>query len=393
MKKKLAILLCLVMVFGSLYGCGAKNDVQEESNKIKVVTTIFPVYEWVRNVIGDEAENVDLTMLLGNGVDLHSYQPTAGDIKSIKECDVLVYVGGESDDWIEDAVKEASNKDMKVINLMEMLGSSKKVEEMVEGMEESHHHHHDHDEDHDKEEANHHDHDKNHDKEEAHGHDHDEDHDKEEAHHHNHDEDHDKEEAHGHDHDEEHDGEHHHHDGEIEYDEHMWLSLKNAKLAVSEILKVMREIDKDNMSVYEENANGYISELDNLDIEYLEAVKHSKKKTLVFGDRFPFRYLVDDYNLEYYAAFIGCSAETEASLNTILFLANKVDEKKLKAVMTIEGKNHNIAETVVENAKTKDLKILTLDSMQATTKEDVANGATYLQIMKENLEVLKEALK
>ena len=182
------------------------------------------------------------------------------------------------------------------------------------------------------------------------------------------------------------------HDHEEEADEHVWLSLKNAKTLVDAISNALQELDPDNKDAYAANAAAYIEKLSALDGAYQSAVDGAARKTVLFGDRFPFRYLVDDYGLRYYAAFAGCSAESEASFETVSFLAKKVDELKLPCVLTIEGKNHKIAETIVENTAEKNQKILTMDSMQSMTSKDAANGATYLSVMEQNLSVLKEAL-
>ena len=190
-----------------------------------------------------------------------------------------------------------------------------------------------------------------------------------------------------HDHEE---GEEHEH--EEEKDEHVWLSLKNAEVLVNAISKSLQEIDPDNKDTYAANSDAYVKKLSALDADYQAAVNAASNKTVLFGDRFPFRYLVDDYGLSYYAAFVGCSAETEASFETISFLAKKVDELKLPCVLTIEGAQHKIAETIVENTAEKNQKVLTMDSMQSTTSQDVANGTTYLSVMEKNLSVLKEAL-
>ena len=133
MKKMTALLLALMMLAGVLAGCGKPKDAGK-AGKLKVVTTIFPAYDWVRAILGDKAENAEITMLLDNGVDLHSYQPTADDIVKISDCDLFIYVGGESDEWVKNVLKNAVNKKMKVINLLEMLGDSVKTEEIVEGM-------------------------------------------------------------------------------------------------------------------------------------------------------------------------------------------------------------------------------------------------------------------
>lgn len=333
MKKYISILLAAVMAVCCLSACGQNNsstNTQAKDNndkQIKVVTTIFPEYDWVKEIAGDEVSNMDLTMLLDNGVDLHSYQPTADDIMKISDCDLFIYVGGESDAWVEDALKEAVNKDMKVINLLDVLGSSVKEEEVVEGME--------------------------------------------------------AEEEEEEDRAEE----------EPEYDEHVWLSLRNAKVLCKAIADDLAEIDTENADAYQENEKAYADKLDELDKKYQETVDAASQKTVLFGDRFPFRYMVDDYGLSYYAAFVGCSAETEASFETITFLAGKTDELGLKNIMTIEKSDQKIAKTIIENTKEKNQGILTLDSMQSTTSDDVKKGATYFSIMESNLNVLQEALQ
>ena len=334
MKNVFSALLAALMLAGMLAGCMNSSEVSMGSataapsqteapahTKISIVTTIFPEYDWVREILGDKADSAEITMLLDNGVDLHSYQPTADDIIKISDCDLFVYVGGESDGWVDDALKNATNKNRKVINLLEILGDSVKEEETVEGMQE--------------EEEN---------------------------------------------------------QEEKEYDEHVWLSLKNAKTLVGAISAALQELDPGNKDTYAANADAYVQKLSALDAEYQKAVSAGTYRTLLFGDRFPFRYLVDDYGLSYYAAFVGCSAESEASFETVSFLARKVDEGKLPCVLTIEGKNHKIAETIVQNTAGKNQKILTMDSMQSTTSQDVASGTTYLSLMEQNLDVLKEAL-
>ena len=336
MKKITALLLALFMLVAALAGCGKQNDTNQ-TDKLSIVTTIFPEYDWVREILGEKADNAEITMLLDNGVDLHSYQPTADDIVKISDCDLFIYVGGESDEWVEDALRNAANRNMKVINLLEVLGDSVKTEEIVEGMQEEEYEH---------------------------------------------------EDAEEHEHE---DAEEHEH--EEEADEHVWLSLKNAKMLVRVISKALQELDPDSKDIYAANADAYVKKLSALDAEYQTAVDAASNKTILFGDRFPFRYLVDDYGLRYYAAFVGCSAETEAGFETISFLAKRVDEWKLPCVLTIEGAQHKIAETIVRNTTTKNQKVLTMDSMQSTTTQDVKNGTTYLSVMEKNLSVLKEALR
>ena len=369
MKKTLALILSLML----LMSCTAIGAGLAEAQKINVVTTIFPIYDWVREAAGADAEKINLTLLLDNGVDLHSYQPTAQDILNISTADLFIYVGGESDEWVEDVLRTAMNPNLKAINLVEAMGDDIKMEEIVEGMEHEHDHDHDHDEDHD------HDHE---DEEEDHDHDHEE-----EEHDHDHDDDDDHEDG---DHD--HDHEEHDHEHEEEADEHVWLSLRNARKLTAVIADALAEIDPAAADHYKANAAAYIEKLDALDAQYTETVSSAAYKTLLFGDRFPFRYLADDYGLTYFAAFSGCSAESEASFETIIFLTKKMDELGLPAVLTIENPKTRIAETIVQNTAAKNQKILSMDSMQGTTSRDIQAGVTYLSVMEANLNVLKEAL-
>ena len=337
---------------------GGKSD-----GKLRIVTTIFPEYDWVREILGQNPAGAELTLLLDSGTDLHSYQPTAEDIMRVSSCDLFIYVGGESDKWVADALKESTNPNMVVINLMEVLGDSAREEELVEGMQES-----DHDHDHEHEDADHDD-----------GH---EDADHEEEH-----EDADHEEEHE---DADHDDNHDHQEAP-EYDEHVWLSLKNTKRFVDVITEKLAALDTANADTYKANAKTYDDALNKLDEDYAAFFANAKQKTLLFGDRFPFRYMIEDYKLNYYAAFVGCSAETEASFETITFLSGKVDELGLKSIYVLEGSNQKIAETIRNNTKSKDQKIVKLNSMQGVTKTEIEGGAKYLSIMQTNLEALKEA--
>ncbi len=476
----------------------AEADTPAEDKQMKIVTTIFPEYDWVKTILGDKASNTELTLLLDNGVDLHSYQPTAEDMVKISECDMFVYVGGESDEWVEDILDTVENEDMVVINLMDVLGDSVKDEEVVEGMEHEHEHEHAEIEESDikdrtlgefagewkslypmlnagdlEEYVEHH--------AEEHGEEprevkeellakwkceadkisvdgdkitftyadgktetasykyagfkavKDEDGDitgvryqfetdsadapkyvqfndhgfepsEEVAHFHIYygNESFDALDDFGANPYFVHDGLNADevlemlmggHDHEEENDEHVWLSLKNADVICANIAVELGNIDTANKDLYMSNYSAYKEQLTSLDAEYKAAVDAGKNKTLLFGDRFPFRYLVDDYGLDYFAAFTGCSAESEASFETIVFLSGKVDELGLSAIMTIEGANHKIAETVRDNTTSKDQKILTMNSMQSTTSGDIANGTTYLSVMTSNLDVLKEALQ
>ena len=333
MKHKTIILaLCAILVLSLFAGCSAGASTASSTTrpdltgkKLSVVATIFPVYDWTREIIGENADHVALTLLLDKGTDFHSYQPTVDDIYKISTCDVFIYVGGESDNkWVPDALTQATNKDMTVVCLLDVLGSAVKEEETVEGMEA---------------------------------------------------EEEEEEEDEG-----------------PEYDEHVWLSLRFAKTICAKLCEVLAEKDPADAEAYRSNCERYTAKLDALDAAYTEAVAGAARKTLLFADRFPFRYLADDYGLSYYAAFSGCSAETEASFETVNFLVNKVDELQLPCVMKLESSDTRMAEAVISNTEAKSAQILELNSLQAVTAQQVADGVTYLGTMEQNLEVLKQAL-
>ena len=326
MKRFLALILAVTMaatIFGGCSSAPAKDE-----GKLNIVTTIFPEYDWVSNITSG-AEDVNITLLLENGADMHSYQPTAEDIVKISSCDVFIYVGGESDKWVDDALKGATNKEMTVINLLDILGTKAKEEETVEGMQAGH--------------------------EEKDG----------------------KEEA----------------EEEVELDEHVWLSLKNASMLCGKISDKLSKKDAKNKELYSKNTENYLKKLNELDARYKAVRDSAKYDTLIFADRFPFRYLIDDYNLKYYAAFSGCSAESEASFETVAFLAKKLDELKLPALMKIDGSDGKIANTVLQTSNQKNAQILELNSMQSVNKKDIEDGKTYLSIMESNLAVFTQAVK
>jgi len=327
MKKALAFIIVLALLAGLLAGCGASTAPTPDGGaRLRIVATIFPAYDWVRQIVGN-TQDVELTMLLDDGVDLHSYQPTVDDIVKISECDMFLYVGGESDKWVRDALREATNKSMVVINLLELLGDQVSREELVEGMEAE-----------------------------------------------------EEDEDEGEDED------------EIEYDEHVWLSLRRAETVCAAIAQALGELDAENAPVYAANAGEYIEKLRSLDAEYAAAAEAAAFDTVLFGDRFPFRYLADDYGLRYYAAFAGCSAETEASFQTVVFLSAKVDELGLPAILQLESSDGSIARTIRDNTAGKNQQILVMDSMQSATGADIEQGATYLSVMENNLAVLMQAL-
>lgn len=312
MKRIVCLLTALMLI---LSGCTSQEPAKND--KKSVVVTIFPLYDWVREIVGD-SEGIELTLLMNKGVDLHNYQASASDIIKITDSDLFIYNGGESDEWIEDILKE--NKKLNSFSVMESIEDLLKQEEEKEGMQEDEH-----------------------------------------------------EQVHE----------------EGEFDEHIWLSLKNAKASCNIILNELVKLDPENKDKYQANYDRYINELDKLDAEYESVVSSSSKKVLLFADRFPFRYLVDDYGIDYYAAFKGCSAESEASFDTIKFLAEKTDELNLKYVMILENSEEKIANAVINSTVNKNQTIESLDSLQSTT---LADNRSYLDVMSSNLEVLKKVL-
>ena len=506
LKRIFAVFFCLLLAAGILGGCGkaasssapAPSALQSGNKPLKIVTTIFPEYDWVREILGDKADHAEVTMLLDNGVDLHSYQPPQMILlKSQTVTCSSMLAANRMAGW--KMLERSHQQKYEVINLLDVLKDTVKTEEAMPGMqaEEGHHHGYSHFADSDVQDRSL------------------SDWDGEWQSVYPYlqegilDEVMERKAENGNKTAEEYrayyetgyktdvskitinaenntmcfvkngveataayqykgyqiydyesgsrgvryffeatDGdadapkyvqfsdhgiapgkaEHFHiyfgnegfdalsqemenwptyypmdmsgdeikedmlEHAEKEYDEHVWLSLKNAETLCSAITDALEEIDPANKDAYAANAASYLEKLAALDGEYQTVADNAARKTVLFGDRFPFRYLVDDYGLSYYAAFAGCSAETEASFETISFLAGKVDELGLPCVLTIEGAQHKIAETIVQNTAEKNQSILTLDSMQSTTSTDVANGTTYLSVMESNLDVLKQAL-
>lgn len=325
--KIISAFLCLCLLAGifSLTACSSDKNANAEQGGVKpsIVCTVFPIYDWVREILGDDFDNYNISLLIDNGVDLHNYQPSAADIALLSACDLFIYIGGESDEWADSALASAANEGRVELNLINELGSLAKEEEHAEGMQED-------------------------------------------------------EEEHSHD--------------EAVYDEHIWLSLKNAQVLCKSILGTLTQAYPEKADLYAANADSYIERLSALDGEYKAAVDAASVRTLLFADRFPFRYLTDDYGLTYYAAFSGCSAETEASFETISFLAKKIDELGLSAVSVIEGSDGKIAQTVIASTASENQATVTFNSMQSVTQSDIENGASYYSIMRQNLDSLKQAL-
>ena len=314
MKKNWILFSALAFFAMAFLGCDSQVKQQK---RLSIVATTFPEYDWVKNIVGNDSL-FEIT-LLEKGVDLHSFEPTPENILQISKADLFIYVGGESDEWVEKALENPQNPNRKVVNMMQVLGEKVKAEKIVEGMEE----------------------------------------------------------------------EHHHEEGE-EMDEHVWLSLQNASILVRHIADSLVALSPEKKEMIVAKANAYREKLEALDAEFAKVIVPGK--TILFGDRFPFRYLVDDYKISYYAAFVGCSAETEASFKTIAFLAKKVDELNLKTIFVLENRTHKIAETIRDNTKSKDQQILPLHSIQSISDLDLQNGVNYYILMQQNLEVLKRAL-
>ncbi|WP_304032877.1 metal ABC transporter substrate-binding protein [Ruminococcus bromii] len=327
MKKLVSIFLSTVIICSlfSISGCGKTEKVQNSDGKISIVTTIFPYYDFVRQLAGDKA---DVRLLLSPGSDPHSYEPTPSDIVAIENCDIFIYNGGESDEWVDGVLSSIENKNVKVMKMMEYV--TLRHEQSM---------------DHNHEHAEHEDMDDN-----------DE----------------------GHDHEE----------GE-EYDEHIWTSIRNAERMSASIADVLISVDSKNSDYYNEKKADYISSLDSLDKKFTEVANNKKRDTLVFGDRFPFLYFVSDYDLGYECAFPGCSHETEPSTAVVSHLIDFTRENNIPVVFYLELSSGKIAQIISEDSSAKTMQF---SSCHNVTKEDFENGATYISVMEQNLEALKEAL-
>lgn len=313
-KNALGMFLCCALTLCAA-GCGATVPPSGEARTPRIVATIFPLYDWTREILGDRADAVELSMLLDNGTDMHSYQPSVDDIVKVSSCDLFLYVGGESDSWVKDALPP----DLKTLNLMETLGEAAVEERIERGMSVAD-------------------------------------------------------------------------DDESAYDEHVWLSLRNAERLCRAIADALGDVDPDGAAAYAANAEAYCAQLAALDEAYTRTVEAAPLRELLFADRFPFRYLADDYGLNVYAAFPGCSAETEASFQTVATLAAALDAYALPVVLTTESGDGRLARTVIDASKSGEAVILSMNSLQSVTAADIASGTRYLSAMEENLNVLRQAL-
>ena len=332
MKKLISIILFSVLMLGALIGCAQKNgettgNSAAEETRVSVVTTIFAPYDFARVITGG---NADLTMLLPPASESHSYEPSPQDIIKIQNSDIFIYVGGETDSWVEAILKSMDTDKMKIISLLECVEVVE--EEIVEGMQVGH------------------------------GEDDSE-------------------------HDDEDDDDH---GEEKEFDEHVWTSPKNAKLIVKKIYDTLCEVDAENRDAYSKNTESYLTELDKLDDEFQSVVDSASRRLIVFGDRFPFRYFADAYDLEYFAAFPGCSTETEASAATVAFLIDKINAEDIPVVFHAELSNQKMADIISEGTGAK---ILQLHACHNVSKAEFESGIGYLELMRQNVQNLKEAIQ
>ena len=330
MKKLISIALFSALIFSSLVGCTQKGGNSESDtateNSVSVVSTIFAPYDFARAITGG---NANLTMLVPPASESHSYEPTPQDIIKIQNSDVFIYIGGETDAWVGEILKSMDTDKMRIISMMECVEVVE--EEIVEGMQDGH------------------------------------------------------EDAES-DHDDSHDDPH----DEKEFDEHVWTSPKNAKLIVRKICDVLSEADTDNSGTYKRNTESYLAKLDALDSEFQYVVDSASRRVIVFGDRFPFRYFADAYDLEYFAAFPGCSTETEASAATVAFLIDKINAEGIPVVFHAELSNQKMADIISEATGAK---ILQLHACHNVSKSEFESGIGYLELMRQNVQNLKEAIQ
>lgn len=333
-RRKLEVMLLLLCMAVLFTGCADKVGNSSLNNKTTIVCTSFSLYDWTSQLTkGTDAE---VLLLLDNGMDMHSFQPAADDLIQIADCDLLVHVGGESDAWLMEALKAQPNEKRIVVNLMEKMEPYLLEETYSEGMEVCHIH--------------------------------------------------DNGEEYTEDCMElaEHDG---------TYDEHLWLSLRFAYTCCEEIKTALCQILPEQTSLITENAEAYCQELLELDEKFTTMAEAVPQKLIVVGDRFPFLYMMEDYGIEYYAAFPGCSTESEADFETVIFLSEKLDEHDVNTIFITEGGTTDLANAMIANTEDKDQNIAVLHSMQAVFQSDIENGASYLGYMEENLEALRLAME
>lgn len=321
MKNKLknlsVIMLCAILLFSSLFTASCSNE--KDNGKLTVLCTVFPLYDWVKNIIGG-CDSAEALLLVNSGADLHSYQPSFEDMAKIKNSDVVVYIGGESDKWVEDSISDSAVRiKLSEIDGMSLLSISD--ESLADAHDEEHSHHHD-----------------------------------------------------------------------SSFDEHLWLSISNATTACEYISDTLCELDGENADSYTQNTSDYISRLNTLDTSLTE-ICASAPSHVVFADRFPFVYLFEEYGIGYYAAFEGCTTDTNADFDTVIKLATRLNESGLNYVLVTESPTRGLAEKVIAESKAKSAQIVSLNSMQALNASEISDGADYIEIMTVNAEVLKKIFK
>lgn len=325
---RIHILLIVLLLSMALTACGSPAP---KGDKLSIVTTSFPQYDWARQVLGERTSQVDLVLLQDSGIDPHSFQPSTKDFVKIANADFFIYGGGPSDSWAAEALKNADNPKLVALNLIEELGPQVKLIGESESRE------------YEGEES--------------------EDHALNDG-----------------------------HDHSSEIDEHIWLSLKNAATMTRSISEILCTLDPAHAKEYSQNADNYITELNDLDQKYESTLAEAPQKLVIVADRFPFRYLFNDYDIEFFAAFDGCSSDSEASFDTIISLAQKADENNINKFIVTESSNKKIADALIKNSTLSDHEILVLNALQSVTRDDIAAGMSYVKYMEENLKTLRLVL-
>lgn len=311
--KRFGLVFLMIVIF-LLSGCNIKSSHNEDNKKINVVTTIFPQYDFTRQIAKDK---VNLKMLIPPGAESHSYEPTPQDIINIQKSDLFIYVGGENDEWINNILSSMDTSQKAIISLVNCVDTLDENFDTIAPDQEN---------------------DKN---------------------------------------------------KEKETDEHVWTSPINAIKITKKISETLCKLDSKNSDFYNKNTNEYTKKLNNLNDSFKNIVSHSKRNTLIFGDRFPFRYFTEEYGLNYYAAFSGCASQTDTNATKLSFLIDKIKKNDIPVVLKMELSNDNIARSLAEATNTK---IRTMYSCHNASKDDFESGITYLDYMNKNLNLLEEAL-
>ncbi|MBQ1228519.1 MAG: zinc ABC transporter substrate-binding protein [Firmicutes bacterium] len=333
--KTTATILALILILTGITGCSPADSGTQEQPVPSILCAAFAEYDWARQILGDNPAGINLQLLNSSGMDMHSYQPSVADMVKIADADLLIYTGGDSEFWIEDAIESSEKSDRQVLSFMEIFSNDHHMADRYTSDEHDEH--------------------EEHEGHEGHGH---------------------EEEGHVH-----------------STDEHLWLSPVMAPEFINGITEAIISLDPANQSYYTGNAQAYIDKIRALDADFTKTAGSAQHTTVLFADRYPFKYLLEDYGLEHVAAFPGCSAETEASFDTILALSETVEHLDLNAVVILHKSKPDLANTVINNSSNKDAQVLILNSMQSVTKSDIASGVTWLSIMESNLEALSQALR